>query len=109
MSDTQPPATPPVVAPTTSRQGAVVTSIVAQGTFFLALIASCVIAWVKGEYTLLTAMAGVAATNATTVVSYWVGSSDGSAKKTDQMAAQMQPPSAALSAAVQPTTGATQP
>lgn len=60
-----------------------VVSVTAQIIFLLALAASCVVAWVKGDYTLLTAMGGIAATNATTVVGYWVGSSDGSAKKTD--------------------------
>ena len=74
-------------APTSTRgRGPVVISIVAQFTFLLALGAAAVIAWVKNDYTLLVAMAGVAATNATTVVSYWVGSSDGSAKKTDLLA-----------------------
>lgn len=73
--------------PTSTRgRGPVVISIVAQFTFLLALGAAAVIAWVKNDYTLLVAMAGVAATNATTVVSYWVGSSDGSAKKTDLLA-----------------------
>lgn len=66
-------------------------SIVAQVTFFLALAASCVIAYVKADYTLLTAMAGVAATNATTVVGYWVGSSDGSARKTELAEAAPKP------------------
>lgn len=76
---------------TPSRTGAVVISITAQVTFFMALAAACVIAYLKAEYTLLTAMAGVAATNATTIVNYWVGSSDGSAKKTDIMAANPPP------------------
>ena len=79
MSDT-------TAKPAVSRSGAVVTSVVTQATFMGALIASGVIAWAKADYTLLIAMAGVAATNATTVVNYWVGSSDGSAKKTDLMA-----------------------
>ena len=75
------------MTPTSTRgRGPVVISIVAQFTFLLALGAAAVIAWVKNDYTLLVAMAGVAATNATTVVSYWVGSSDGSAKKTDLLA-----------------------
>ena len=74
-------------APTSTRgRGPVVISMVAQFTFLLALGAAAIIAWVKNDYTLLVAMAGVAATNATTVVSYWVGSSDGSAKKTDLLA-----------------------
>lgn len=81
------------------NRGAVVTSIVAQVTFFIALAAAGAIAWIKNDYTLLTAMAGVAATNATTVVQYWVGSSDGSAKKTEMMA---QPPTPTTT-----TTGAT--
>ncbi len=76
---------------TPSRTGAIVISVTAQGTFFLALAAACALAYFKAEYTLLTAMAGVAATNATTIVGYWVGSSDGSAKKTDLMAANPPP------------------
>ena len=75
-----------------SRRGVVVTSIVAQVTFLAALVASAVIAWVKNDYSILMAMVGVAATNATTVVNYWVGSSDGSSKKTDLMAAATVPP-----------------
>ena len=86
------PAPPVAVPPRALRQGAVVISAVAQATFFLALAASCVIAYVKSDYTLLTAMAGVAATNATTVVGYWVGSSDGSARKTDLLNAAPQKP-----------------
>ena len=87
-------------APTSTRgRGPVVVSVVAQLTFLLALASSGVIAWVKNDYTLLIAMAGVAATNATTIVNYWVGSSDGSAKKTDLLA-----PSAPT---VTTTTGAT--
>jgi hypothetical protein len=91
-----------------SRLGAVLISVTAQITFFLALVSSGAIAYFKGDYTLLMAMAGVAATNATTVVSYWVGSSDGSAKKTDIMAQNPLPaaPVVAVSGttAVPPTT-----
>jgi hypothetical protein len=87
---------------TPTRTGAIVISITAQVTFFLALAAACALAYYKAEYTLLTAMAGVAATNATTVVGYWVGSSDGSAKKTDLMAAN--PPPTPIPAAVEPAT-----
>lgn len=85
--------------PITSRQGAVVTSIVAQATFLGALLAAGVIAWAKADYTLLIAMAGVAATNATTVVNYWVGSSDSSAKKTDLMAPVTPTPATTLGTA----------
>lgn len=77
MSDT-PPASPPPAAQ--ASRGAIVTSIFAQVVFLLALAAAAIIAWYKQDYTLLTAMAGVAATNATTVVGYWVGSSSGNAQ-----------------------------
>lgn len=88
MSETTDTPKPPTAE---LRRGAVITSIVAQLTFFLALVAAAVIAWVKADYTLLTAMAGVAATNATSVVGYWIGSSDGSAKKTDIIAGKATP------------------
>lgn len=65
------------------RKGAIAVSIIAHAMFFLALVASAAIAWTKNDFTILTAMCGVAATNVTTVVAYWVGSSEGSAKKTD--------------------------
>ena len=54
-------------------------------TIFLAAI---VIAYFKADNTLLTALLGVAATNATTVISFWVGSSSSSQKKDDTIAAQ---------------------
>lgn len=73
MSESVPPGLAPSAPAPPSRRGAVMISITAQATFFLALVAASLIAWYKQDYTLLTAMAGVAATNATTVVSYWVG------------------------------------
>ena len=54
-------------------------------TIFLAAI---IIAYFKANDTLLTALLGVAATNATSVVQFWVGSSSGSQKKDDTIAAQ---------------------
>lgn len=69
-----------------TRFAPVVISALTLLIFCVALAASGVIAWAKGDYTLLIAMAGVAATNFTTVVGYWVGSSDSSAKKTALLA-----------------------
>lgn len=79
--------TPPAKVDPKER-GPIVVSVVAQVTFLLALAAACVIAKVNGDYTLLITLAGAAATNATAVVNYWIGSSAGSAKKTDLLTAQ---------------------
>lgn len=89
MSDSI-PAVPAPQAPR-RRGGAIATSLAAQITFLLALAASAAWAWLKGDNTLLVAMCGVAATNATTVVGYWVGSSDGSAHKTEIMSSASTP------------------
>jgi hypothetical protein len=91
MSGTTTPPAAPGKADASRRLGTVVVSVVAQSTFLLALIAACVIAYRKDDYTLLIAMAGVAATNATSVVNYWIGSSSGSDKKTDLMNAALPP------------------
>ena len=87
-STTAPAPTP---ADASRRTGAVVVSVVAQATFLIALVAACAIAWIKNDYTLLIALAGAAATNATSVVNYWIGSSAGSDKKTDLLAATPTP------------------
>ncbi len=55
--------------------GAVITSLLAALGFLLALAIGGAIAWLKGDFTMLVGLGSVAATNMTTVVSYWVGSS----------------------------------
>lgn len=75
----------PPPAPGRGR-GAIAISFVAQLTFFLALAAAAAIAWFKSDLNLLIAMCGVAATNATTIINYWVGSSSGSDRKTELLA-----------------------
>ena len=75
----------PVVSPTTaSIWGAPVVSVYAL-TIFLASIG--VAAWLKYE-TVLIVLLTAAATNATNVVGYWIGSSAGSQKKDETIAAQ---------------------
>jgi hypothetical protein len=74
----------------TSRRGQIVISIVTQTTFLVALIAAAYLYWVTKDPVVLAVLAGaigVASTNATNIVGYWVGSSDGSAKKTELLAA----------------------
>ncbi len=64
----------PVAAPP-RIDGAVITSLLAALGFLLALAIGGAIAWLKGDFTMLVGLGSVAATNMTTVVSYWVGSS----------------------------------
>lgn len=66
--------------------GTPIVAVVAQVTFLLALIASGFLAWQTGTYDLLLTLAGASAINATTVVNYYLGSSSGSAKKTELLA-----------------------
>lgn len=68
--------------------GAVITSILAAAGFLLSLGIGGAVAWAKGDFTLLIALGGVSATNMTTTVSYWLGSSSGSAKKDTLIAAK---------------------
>lgn len=73
-----------------SRQGQVIISLTAYATFLTALVAAAYLYWVtKNEVVLavLSGAIGVAGTNATNIIGYWVGSSVGSDKKTDIMAA----------------------
>ncbi len=80
---TPPPApTPAVPAPVTSGWGATVISVTGMAIY----LAAIGVAYLKGNDTLLTALCGVAATNATTIVGFWVGSSSGSQKKDDNLA-----------------------
>lgn len=45
------------------------------------LAAALVVAWYSGDQTALTLLIGCVATNATTVINFWVGSSSGSRAK----------------------------
>ena len=80
--------------PEPSRRGQVVISIVGQTTFLIALIAAAYLYWVTKDPVVLNVLAvlfGAASTNATSIVSYWIGSSSGSDKKTDLLAASTPP------------------
>jgi hypothetical protein len=87
MSGTTPPVAPTPSQPQPNRRGVVIVSAIALFIFFLAIVAAALLAYIKGDWGLVGQMAMIAATNATTVVGYWVGSSVGSDKKTDIMAA----------------------
>lgn len=72
------PAAPATLPAKVSEWGAVAISVVALVAYIFALL----IAWWSKSNDTFVALCGVAATNATTVVSFWVGSSKGSADKT---------------------------
>ena len=75
MSGTIP--APPASSPAVTLWGAPVVTVLAYGTFLAAIIVALI---VKND-TLLVALCGAAATNATTAVQWWLGSSKGSADK----------------------------
>lgn len=86
MSDTTPV---PTASPAASRAwGAPVVSVY---SLTLLLAALCFAYLVKNE-TLLTALVAVIATNATTVVSFYVGSSASSQAKDQTISSQLPPP-----------------
>jgi len=93
MSDT-PTVPAPSLPPLMLGRGTVVTSIVAQVTYLIIFAGLGYLAYMKveGAAPVLYGLAGVAATNASQVVTYWLGSSSGSAKKTDLITAHMQGP-----------------
>lgn len=82
------------IRPERSRQGQIVISVVQQATFLIALAAAAYLYWVTKDAVVLAILAGAigsAQTNATSIVGYWIGSSVGSDKKTDLMAANPPP------------------
>ncbi len=81
MSGTASPSDPK--SKIVSEWGAVIVSLVALAAYVVALV----LAKVYAQADIFNTLCGVAAANATTVISYWVGSSFGSAKKTDTIAA----------------------
>lgn len=75
---------------TTTQPAPTVASKIAEyGTIAVSLAVFAVYAigfvFVRNDQTLLTVLIGSAAANATTAVGYWLGSSQGSAKKTEMM------------------------
>lgn len=58
------------------------------------LLAALIITYLADNDTMLTVLIGVVATNATSVVNYWMGSSAGSARKDALISSQL-PPAAA--------------
>lgn len=83
--------------PPPSRRGQVVISAVGQATFLVALTAAAYLYWVTKDPVVLAVLAsaiGAASANATNIVGYWIGSSVGSDKKTDIMAANPPAPPA---------------
>lgn len=78
--------TPPAPAP---RLGKIIISVIAQMTYLGALAITGWLALTKQDQVWVTSfvgLCGVAATNATNVIGYWIGSSAGSDHKTDMMA-----------------------
>ena len=88
MSETTTGGDVPLRAAVISAQtgwGAPIVSVYALTVFLVAIV----VAYFAHDATLLNALLVVAATNATTVVSYWVGSSAGSQKKDATLATTM--------------------
>ncbi len=79
---------PPLPVPVRSYKGMIAVSLSGVVSFLVALIIGGIIAFTQGDYTLLIMLSGVAASNYSTVVSYWLGSSSGSAYKTDVLASK---------------------
>ena len=74
---------PPQAPPQPCLLGAALISVLV----LLSYLAAMVVAYLEKDQTMLNTLLVVAATNATTVVGYWVGSSAGSARKDSQIAA----------------------
>jgi len=74
--------------PVRSYKGTIIATILGIVAYLIALAIAGIIAWTNKDYTLLILLAGVAAANFTTIMTYWVGSSAGSAYKTDVLAAK---------------------
>ena len=62
--------------------------ILVSATVMVIYIAALAVAFLSKNDNMLMVLIGVAATNATTVVGYWVGSSSGSTKKDDALIAK---------------------
>lgn len=83
---TTPPAqATPTVASKIAEYGTIAVSLAVFAVYAIGFV------FVRNDQTLLTVLIGTAAANATTAVGYWLGSSQGSAKKTDLMAANPPP------------------
>lgn len=86
MSDTQPTTPPTVAAP--RAWGAPLVSLYS----LTLLLAALVFAWIMKNDNLLVLLAGVIATNATSVVNFYVGSSASSQAKDVTISNQLPPP-----------------
>lgn len=82
LSETSFTALPPAA----QARGTIATSIVAQTTFIAVLAGVGVLAYLKvdGALPVLLTLAGVAGTNATTVINFWVGASNEASRTTHQ-------------------------
>ena len=75
----------PSAASKISQYGTIAVSLAVFAVYIVGFV------FVRDNQTLLTVLIGTAAANATTAVGYWLGSSQGSAKKTEIMAANPPP------------------
>ncbi len=80
------------VPPAVVRWAPVVVSAVVLATFGLVMVLALTRALPPGSETVLSMLLGTLAAMATSVVSYWVGSSSGSARKTDLLFRSAPPP-----------------
>jgi hypothetical protein len=81
--------TPNAPIPPQPRSGKIAISIIQQATFIAALLLTGWLAWSKQDQIWITTFAGlvgIAASNATHVVGYWIGGSADSDHKTDIIA-----------------------
>lgn len=105
MSETTPPALPPTPAGTADDKITTVSrltnSLVSQ---FIFLAALCVAWWTKSE--MLGILLGIAATNATSALNFWFGTSAGSVSKGKTQAALLVPPVSSTTTTIAPS-GAT--
>lgn len=79
--------TPPNVVPTATVWGAPIVSVLAYATFLAAIVFAFI---VKNDALLIT-LCGMAGANATTTVSFWLGSSKGSQDKDARQATTVPP------------------
>lgn len=96
MSGTTTELRPPIMTP--MMLGAIAVSLANSLAFLTALI----IAYINHDTASLGQLIGAVIANATTVVSFWLGSSAGSARKTDIIAAATRPPNPPAASAPSP-------
>jgi hypothetical protein len=69
-------------------------AIIVSGMWSIVFMLALVVVWSSKDQANLGVLIGVVATNGTTVVGFWLGSSMGSKRKTDLLAAAVPPPAA---------------